>query len=160
MKILILALFIIFIPSYSLSHSGGTDSLGCHNNSKTGNYHCHSIKSDRKKIKKDNFSRRNQKYRFSGHFCRVTKVIDGDTVVCDGTKIRLLGIEAAELNTGYYAKKSKDYLTSRIMGKKVFISYERNKPTYGYYGRLLGTVIYNGSNINNELLKRGYVFPD
>ena len=27
-----------------LGHSGGTDSSGCHTNSKTGDYHCHNPK--------------------------------------------------------------------------------------------------------------------
>ena len=27
-----------------LSHSGGTDSQGCHTNHKTGDYHCHNPK--------------------------------------------------------------------------------------------------------------------
>jgi len=38
-------IFVVFI-TFSfiggvLAHSGGTDSAGCHRNSKTGNYHCH-----------------------------------------------------------------------------------------------------------------------
>ena len=28
----------------ALGHSGGTDSRGCHTNSKTGDYHCHNPK--------------------------------------------------------------------------------------------------------------------
>ncbi|MDB4456174.1 YHYH domain-containing protein [bacterium] len=28
----------------TLEHSGGTDSNGCHTNSKTGDYHCHNRK--------------------------------------------------------------------------------------------------------------------
>jgi hypothetical protein len=28
----------------ALSHSGGTDQCGCHRNSKTGEYHCHTRK--------------------------------------------------------------------------------------------------------------------
>ncbi|WP_350310518.1 YHYH domain-containing protein [Campylobacter hyointestinalis] len=27
--------------SFLYAHSGGTDSNGCHTNSKTGEYHCH-----------------------------------------------------------------------------------------------------------------------
>ena len=38
--------FVGFLPSAALSHSGGTDSGGCHTNSKTGDYHCHTPKSD------------------------------------------------------------------------------------------------------------------
>jgi len=39
--VIILSLFSI---SSLMSHSGGTDSYGCHNNSKTGGYHCHNKK--------------------------------------------------------------------------------------------------------------------
>ena len=31
-------------PGFVDSHSGGTDSRGCHTNRKTGDYHCHSPK--------------------------------------------------------------------------------------------------------------------
>ncbi|EHU1359896.1 YHYH domain-containing protein [Acinetobacter johnsonii] len=37
-------LFICFIGmsfTYANAHSGGTNSQGCHTNSKTGDYHCH-----------------------------------------------------------------------------------------------------------------------
>ena len=38
--------FLGLLPSAALSHGGGTDSRGCHTNSKTGDYHCHKRKSD------------------------------------------------------------------------------------------------------------------
>lgn len=31
-------------PAIQISHSGGTDKCGCHRNSKTGDYHCHTRK--------------------------------------------------------------------------------------------------------------------
>ena len=37
-----LIVFLGLLPSAALSHSGGTDSSGCHNDRKTGGYHCHS----------------------------------------------------------------------------------------------------------------------
>lgn len=166
MKILILVFIIIFIHNDAYSHSGGTNSSGCHNNRKTGDYHCHGDKPGRKDYKNYDARRTNPKSnpksnsnKTYGHYCRITKVIDGDTVICDRRKIRLSGINAPELYTGYYAQQSKNYLTSRILGKKVFIKYPDSKPTYGYYGRLLGTIFYNRSNINLELLRREYVLP-
>jgi hypothetical protein len=33
---------VLFIPSMALSHPGGLDSYGCHNETATGTYHCHS----------------------------------------------------------------------------------------------------------------------
>jgi hypothetical protein len=35
-------------PGFVDSHSGGTDARGCHNNRKTGDYHCHRPKTIRR----------------------------------------------------------------------------------------------------------------
>jgi len=37
----IIATAIALASTFALAHSGGTDSQGCHTNSKTGAYHCH-----------------------------------------------------------------------------------------------------------------------
>ncbi|WP_173911024.1 YHYH domain-containing protein [Acinetobacter sp. Marseille-Q1618] len=39
-KLFILCLIILTV-SAAHAHSGGTNSQGCHTNSKTGDYHCH-----------------------------------------------------------------------------------------------------------------------
>ena len=45
MKIVKIILFIFIFPllttQMSFGHSGGLNSQGCHNNTKTGDYHCH-----------------------------------------------------------------------------------------------------------------------
>ena len=38
-------LLLIIIPTLLMGHSGNTNSAGCHNNHKTGGYHCHNSKS-------------------------------------------------------------------------------------------------------------------
>ncbi len=40
MKFLISVLFFV-APLIALAHGGGLDAAGCHNNRKTGDYHCH-----------------------------------------------------------------------------------------------------------------------
>lgn len=40
MKILVLAILAISSAT-AFAHSGGTDSNGCHNDRRTGGYHCH-----------------------------------------------------------------------------------------------------------------------
>jgi hypothetical protein len=40
MKALI-AIILATASAFAFAHSGGTDSSGCHNNTKTGGYHCH-----------------------------------------------------------------------------------------------------------------------
>lgn len=37
----IVAIAIVLAAGFAQAHSGGTDSAGCHTNSKTGVYHCH-----------------------------------------------------------------------------------------------------------------------
>ena len=42
MKILLTIFFLfLFLSESSFSHSGGLNQQGCHNNRKTGGYHCH-----------------------------------------------------------------------------------------------------------------------
>lgn len=44
---LVLMLFLTCLSMTSAySHSGGTDSYGCHTNSQTGDYHCHNPKAN------------------------------------------------------------------------------------------------------------------
>lgn len=40
-KLVTLALLFSAFATFALSHSGGTDGLGCHVDSKTGIRHCH-----------------------------------------------------------------------------------------------------------------------
>ena len=44
MRVLLVAVLIAlpsFYPSATLAHGGGLNAEGCHNNRKTGDYHCH-----------------------------------------------------------------------------------------------------------------------
>lgn len=41
MKRIYLLVVFLCVPFLAFGHSGGLDSLGCHKNSKTGDYHCH-----------------------------------------------------------------------------------------------------------------------
>ena len=42
MRPTVLALLVVLThPTLALAHSGGLDKHGCHNNRKTGDYHCH-----------------------------------------------------------------------------------------------------------------------
>jgi hypothetical protein len=40
-KILLVVLLSCGMVTGVMAHSGGTDSNGCHHNTKTGGYHCH-----------------------------------------------------------------------------------------------------------------------
>ena len=53
---------VLFVPQSALSHSGRTNSEGCHNNRKTGDYHCHnSGKSSTSRTKSSSSSQYNRK---------------------------------------------------------------------------------------------------
>ena len=86
---------------------------------------------------------------------RVVQVADGDTIsVVDSRnreyRIRFLGIDAPERGQAYgnYCRKN---LASKIAGKTVDINYEK----LDQYGRITGTVRYQGRNINLEQIQDG-----
>lgn len=41
MRLLIIAALVAFVPVSATAHPGGLNAEGCHNNRKTGGYHCH-----------------------------------------------------------------------------------------------------------------------
>ncbi len=45
---IIVAILLIVIVNPSVAHSGRTNSEGCHNNRKTGGYHCHGSSTPKK----------------------------------------------------------------------------------------------------------------
>lgn len=48
-RIIIVVTLIFFLVPIAEAHSGRTNSSGCHNNRKTGDYHCHTKTSDSSK---------------------------------------------------------------------------------------------------------------
>lgn len=88
----------------------------------------------------------------------VISVTDGDTIrILDSSKtqhkIRLDAIDAPESSQAY-GNASKRQLSKMIAGQSVRVSYE----SLDRYGRILGTVMFNGKNINLEMVKTGYAW--
>ena len=82
---------------------------------------------------------------------KVERVIDGDTVVVNGSSFRLLGINTPERGEYLYAE-SKEYLEENVMN----ISLTAEKKGKDRYGREL-VYLYDGNkNINKEIIKEGY----
>lgn len=92
---------------------------------------------------------------------RVVEVIDGDTIIVNNETIRLVGINAPEIEHKEYDKKgecfgeeSKEFLTKEIKGKFVFI----DRKGEDKYGRTLGFVYLGFRNVNLDMVKNGYAF--
>jgi hypothetical protein len=85
----------------------------------------------------------------------VDRVVDGDTLVFNGEKVRLLGINTPEKGEKYYSE-AKEYL-EQINGSRVYLEYGSDKKDR--YGRILAYVFYEGRNINEELIDQGLANP-
>lgn len=75
-------------------------------------------------------------------------------------KIRLLAIDTPETTFGKnecYGEEATRQLKKRVLNKTVKLQYDKEEPTYGNYGRLLAYIWIDGSNVNFELLREGYV---
>jgi micrococcal nuclease len=96
----------------------------------------------------------------------VLTVNDGDTITVSlhghTEKVRLVGIDAPELHDerpeyrhiGYAAR---DYARSRLGGETVTLDPEPRQGDRDKYGRLLRYVILDdGTNVNEELVRKGY----
>src|SRR3989344_6552922 len=91
-------------------------------------------------------------------YIEVERVIDGDTVVVNGTSVRLLGINAPEKGEKYYAE-AKNYTSSLVMDR----SLRTERKGKDLYGRELAYLFYGNININSEIVKKGYAnyyFPE
>jgi len=94
----------------------------------------------------------NAHYEASG-FCPY--VVDGDTIDVDGVgRIRLVGINTPERGQPGYGE-AKDFVKSLCLYKTVYLDID-NAKHYDKYGRVLAVVYVGNTNVNAELLKRGY----
>ncbi len=89
-------------------------------------------------------------------FKDVERVIDGDTLIADGKKIRLLGINAPEKGENYY-EESKNFLEDMVLNKTIVLEYGSRK--HDKYGRVLAYVFLDNVNINSLLVKKGLANP-
>ena len=105
-------------------------------------------------------------YHYNAH---VTKVYDGDTITVDiylglgickkKERIRLFGINTPEIRGGTDETKAqgiaaRDALRVWILNKQIVLKTIKDKT--GKYGRLLGVIYFNDTNINDLLIKEGY----
>ena len=101
------------------------------------------------------------------YFCKVTRVVDGDTIdvnidlgfqIWHRGRVRMAGIDSPESRTRNKAEKvlglaSKARLKELLKGEKVSIKCTKEK---GKFGRILADVIVNDLSINQQLIDEGY----
>jgi micrococcal nuclease len=98
---------------------------------------------------------------------KVTKVIDGDTIRCDidlgfnivmsNQTIRLYGIDTPESRTRdleekFYGNLSKDFIND-YCPKGSFIILRTHLDEKGKFGRILGELIVNKVNLNEQMIE-------
>lgn len=95
-----------------------------------------------------------------GEVVDVARVIDGDTIELQNKKnVRLLGIDAAELSKNEcFAQEAVSFLRSLIEGKQILVKGDTLNSNKDKYGRLLRYVFIDGQNMNELLLREGYVY--
>lgn len=85
-------------------------------------------------------------------------VADGDTITIldegkQQTKIRLYGIDTPE-KAQAFGKQAKKFTASLTAGKRAKVEvYDTDR-----YGRSVGVVFVNGTNVNEEIIKNGYAW--
>ena len=126
------------------AHGGGLDKDGCHNNRKTGDYHCH----------------RSPKTVQPNTLSGVPRVIDGDTIQIGKTRIRLHGIDAPEAKQECTVdnkewrcgKEATSALKDAIGDKKVNCS---RKDT-DRYGRVVAVCRVGDLDLNALMVRQGW----
>jgi endonuclease YncB( thermonuclease family) len=91
--------------------------------------------------------------------CRCTKVHDGDTILVKWSErdfefpIRFSNIAAAELNEPG-GKASQSWLEDKLLNRDITVKVDhRNRVEK--WGRLLGTILMNGSDVGDESVQAG-----
>lgn len=96
----------------------------------------------------------------SGKTHGVRKVFDGDTIgLDDGTRVRLIGIDAPEVDSPYskkepFGEESKAFLASLVLNRQV--SLVQGDPPRDKYGRLLAYVYVDGVLVNGRMIREGW----
>ena len=92
---------------------------------------------------------------FMGHEGKITRVIDGDTLLIDQTKIRLSLVNSPELNEkGYQEAKNFASTVCPVGANAEFV--EDSWQPVDKYGRSVGLVYCNDMMLNKLLLTNGH----
>lgn len=143
------------IVTYVKAHPGRTNSDGCHNNGRTGQYHCHSTTKPVAPNPSPTSAPITKKI-------TVVSVGDGDTfrVNKEGKTItvRLACIDAPETTQGVYGTKATNQLKQLLpVGQQVVLRIVNNDR----YGRMVAEVYVDEKLVNLQMVSSGYaaVYP-
>jgi len=89
----------------------------------------------------------------------VTQIIDGDTLVVDGTTIRLALVDAPERGEVGFIEATKFAASVCPVGSIAYVDVDDGQPRDNY-GRTVALVYCGGKNLNAELWKNGYAQID
>jgi micrococcal nuclease len=95
----------------------------------------------------------------SSSIAKVTRVIDGDTVVLsDGTKLRYIGIDSPETHAHEcFASEAKKKNEELVLGKEIIL--KKDVSETDRYKRLLRYVyLPDGTFVNKRLVEEGYAY--
>jgi micrococcal nuclease len=87
----------------------------------------------------------------------VDRVIDGDTIVAGGTRIRYLLVDAPEATASpadCYAANAAQFNADLVLGKTVRLTYDA--ACQDGFGRTLAYVTASGQDVNRLLIERGF----
>ena len=83
----------------------------------------------------------------------VERVIDGDTIVINGSSVRLLGINTPERGERFY-DEAKEFLEELVLNKTIKLKF--GKERHDKYKRTLAYIFLNEKNINLKLIEEGF----
>lgn len=139
----------LLLPSSAYAHGGGLNKSGCHNDRRSGGYHCHG----------------GGGYSGGGYTnspVSLVSVGDGDTIrvtAANGIKvtIRLACIDSPETAQG----RSGAYATSTLRRLLQRGPLEIRPQTIDRYGRTVAEVFAGGESVNKMMVRMGaaYVYP-
>jgi endonuclease YncB( thermonuclease family) len=144
----LISICFLFLSFEAHAHGGGLNKEGCHNNRKTGDYHCHrGAKAEPKKPNKPTLS-------------GVPRIIDGDTIRIGSTRIRLHGIDAPEAKQTCTAdakewrcgQEATNALVRIVGGRQVTCS----QRDVDRYGRIVAVCRAGSINLNAWIVGEGW----
>lgn len=172
--VILTSLFLFGFSSLVLPHSGGLNKDGCHNNRKTGEYHCHRGQAPSKSKIKQQIISPVMPLLSSGGVTLLppgTKAYDGDDLRFKDKRpnVRLVGCDTPEIGSkaecefeAGLAKKAKTRLQQLINTNTLELEYVACSCTPGTQGtkacnsgRDCGIVRYNGKNVCDILISEG-----